>query len=72
VVKAQLFYSLDGGSTWKATRPSVTESPGIYYWTLPPVANTKTQCKVKLVLKDVDGKIVGSVVSDGLFTIQPN
>jgi hypothetical protein len=44
---------------------------GLYPWPVPELATTKTRCKVKVILKDANGVIVGSDVSDSYFAIQP-
>jgi hypothetical protein len=43
-----------------------------FIWTVPPVTKAKTKCKVKIVLKDINDRTVGSDVSDGFFTILPS
>ena len=48
----------------------VNEYPGVFPWQVPDVTRTKRQCKVKVVLKDAEGKRVGMVVGDFCFTIQ--
>jgi hypothetical protein len=70
VSKVILSYTLDGGVTWKAI-PAITGNPGTYSWTVPTVSTSKTKCKVKVVLKDSAGNIVGSDVSDMWFKIAP-
>ena len=68
VDKINLSYSRDGGSTWYP----ITSLPGdavSFGWRVPPVKTNKPNCKVKVVLKDINGKTVGSDVSDGYFTI---
>jgi hypothetical protein len=44
---------------------------GGYPWTVPDLTRKKTQCRVKVVLKDASGYKVGGDVSDHNFTIQP-
>ncbi len=70
IAKVILTYTVDGGVTWKAIT-TFTGNPGTYSWTVPTVSNSKTKCKVKVVLKDSAGNIVGSDVSDAFFTISP-
>jgi hypothetical protein len=72
VSKVILQYTLDGGLTWKQiTTITGGNNPGTYTWQVPTVASTKTKCKVKVVLKDSAGNVVGSDLSDGFFTINP-
>lgn len=70
VANTYLYYSLNGGSTWKLLAVS-TDHLGWYAWQVPKVTSAKTNCKVKVVLKDANGNIVAKDVSDGVFTIQP-
>jgi len=75
ITKVQLFYTKDGGTTYN----SIITLSGAYppgddsqSWTIPQVGTTpKTKCKVKVVLKDAEGVIRGSDVSDSFFTIEP-
>jgi hypothetical protein len=70
VATVQLFYTVDGGVTWKQMIGSpVSDNPGSFTWTIPSV--TKKKCKVKVVLKDAQGKSVGSDTSDTFFSILP-
>jgi hypothetical protein len=70
----QLSYTKDGGTTWTPIKPSPAGpfSPGDYShpW-IPTVGAEKTKCKVKVVLKDIDGVVRGSDASDSYFTITP-
>jgi hypothetical protein len=70
VANVKLFRSINGGATWTLIK-TLTGNPSSYNWTVPAVTTTKTQCKVKVVLKDAGGITVGSDISDGVFTIQP-
>ncbi len=67
VVSHSVSYTTNGGVTWKLIE-SGNGNPGTYSWT-PLVTKAKTNCKVKVVLRDAFGNKVGSDVSDGLFTI---
>jgi C1A family cysteine protease len=71
VANVKLFYTKNGGNTWKLIE-TLTENTGSYTWDVPSVPKTKDKCKVKIVLKDADGKTVGKDVSDDYFTIQPS
>jgi cytochrome c553 len=68
VANTKLFYTTNGGSTWKAIK-TLTGNPGSYNWTVPNVSSSN--CKVKVMLKDAGNVTVGSDVSDTNFTIQP-
>ena len=71
VDRVNLTYTINGGATWKPISLPLTGNPEMYDWKIPSVANRKTKCKVKVVLKDKVGNIVGTDASDGLFTIEP-
>ena len=64
---AKLFYSVDGGMTWKQI-VSLSGNPGTYDWTIPYVSDKKDQCKIKIILTDENGLVVGQYVTDR-FTI---
>jgi C1A family cysteine protease len=69
VAKVKLSYTKNGGTTWNLITKFVGENPGHYSWTLPTVTTTKTNCKVKVELKDAVDNTIGSDVSDYFFTI---
>ena len=69
VAKVKLFYTKDGGATWNLIT-TLTGNPGSYPWTVPPVIKTRTNCKVKVVLRDESGNILGADSSDDYFIIQ--
>ncbi len=73
VNKVKLSYTLDNGLTWKPflSQPPPGSDPGSHTVQLPSVNRIKSNCKVKVVLKDGSGASVGSDVSDGAFTISP-
>lgn len=70
VVKAKIYYTKDNGLTWKLIK-AVSGNPGSYNWLVPPLTNAKNNCKVKVILLDQDGYIIGSDVSDACFIISP-
>lgn len=65
-----LKYTMNGGATWRRI-DKVSGNPGFYSWTLPSVAREKRKCRVKILLKDVEGSVVAKDVSDGFFTLSP-
>ena len=83
VASVKLYHTKNNGITWTliTTLKPITTTPsslivpawpsGDYGWTVPPVANPKTKCKVKVVLKSATGATLGSDVSDAVFTIAP-
>jgi hypothetical protein len=70
VVKAKIYCTKDNGLTWKLIK-AVSGNPGSYNWLVPTLTNTETNCKVKVILLDQYGDIIGSDVSDVCFTIGP-
>ena len=70
VAQVELFYTKDGGATWNLI-DSLGGNLENYNWPVPTVKSAKNECKVKVVLKDVDGRTVGSDSSNSFFTIQP-
>jgi hypothetical protein len=71
VTKAKLSYTKDGGATWIAIG-NTPGNPGFYDgWFVQGVANPKTNCRVKVELKDKNGIILGQDATDGYFTILP-
>jgi hypothetical protein len=70
VAKFRLHYTKDGGNTWKIIATPLG-NPGWYDWKVLTVLSTKKRCKVKVVLLDSLGRIIGTDVSDKVFTIQP-
>ncbi len=70
MARVGIHYTLDGGMTWKPITATITGNPGFYDWTNPGVRAPRSKCKVKVVLNDAKGNIVGSAMSDGFFTIQ--
>jgi hypothetical protein len=70
VTKVKLYYTKNNGATWTLIK-KLNGTSASDFWTVPPVARLKTNCKVKVVLYDASGYSVGSDVSDGTFTINP-
>jgi uncharacterized repeat protein (TIGR02543 family) len=70
VAKVVLQYTVNGGTTWKKIA-SLPGNPGSYEWTVADVSKEKTNCLVKVTLKDAAGAAIGTDTSDLPFTIQP-
>ena len=68
VAKVKLFYTIDAGATWTLIK-TLSKNTGRYNWIIPDVSSSG--CKVKVILKDANGKTVGSDISNGYFAIQP-
>jgi hypothetical protein len=68
VAKVKLYYSINGG-LWNPIG-TVKGNPGNYPFRVPLFMSSDTS-KVKVVLKDTNGKTVGTDTSDRYFTIQP-
>jgi hypothetical protein len=71
--RVQLFYTINGGKTWIPIHTYYSgENPETHPWTVPDVGiAAKTKCKVKVVLRDAANNLIGSDMSDTIFTIQP-
>jgi hypothetical protein len=65
---ANLSYSTDGGGTWKSL-VQLGGNPGAYTWTVPQLAATSKQCKVRVVLTDDLSETVARAVTP-IFTIK--
>ena len=63
-----LSYSTDSGGTWKSL-VILDDNPGTYTWTVPLLAATSKQCKVRVILTDDVGETVARAVSP-IFTIK--
>jgi hypothetical protein len=71
VAKIILKYTKNGGRTWKVITRITGSDPGTYDWNIPVVSKEKSKCRVKIILQDANGKVVGSDISDNYFTISP-
>ena len=71
VAKVKLLYTKNAGKIWKKIDVIDGYNPETYMWTVPDVPKTKGKCRVKVVLKDENGKTVAKAISDGFFTIEP-
>lgn len=66
--KVGLSYTLDGGRTWKGIK-TVAGGENGYGWTVPRVARARRMCKIRVVLRNAAGRVIGRDVSDRFFTI---
>jgi hypothetical protein len=71
VARVRLYYSENDGSSWKLIE-ELESNLGSYSWTVPPESEAKANCRVKVVLRKSSGSTVGSDISDGVFSIDPN
>ena len=71
VANVRLYYSENDGSSWELIE-ELESNLGSYIWTVPPVSEAKANCRVKVVLRKASGSTVGSDISDGVFSIDPN
>jgi hypothetical protein len=70
-VSTELSYSLKNGRKWTKIPDILPGDAESFDWTVPIVSEPTTTCKFRVVLRDSNGRKVGSDVSDGTFTIQP-
>jgi hypothetical protein len=69
VASFALYYSLIGTAPWtKITEAS--GNPDWFIWEVPKVTTKKDTCRVRAVVKDSSGTVIGSAVSE-YFTINP-
>ena len=68
VAKAKIYLTKNGGRTWVLMGKDPDNS-GSFDITMPVTGAEKTQCKVKVVLKNARGRTIGKDASDGWFTI---
>jgi lysophospholipase L1-like esterase len=66
----ELYYSLKNGSRWTKMLAIPTGDAESFDWTPPSVSESYTKCKIKIVLRDSNAKIVGRHISES-FTIRP-
>ena len=71
VSQVKLKYSKNGGRKWKKIATIEEDNPETYDWMIPYVPSTKDRCKLKVILKDENGKTVGKCETEGFFTIEP-
>jgi hypothetical protein len=64
--------SRNNGNTWQKIFNIVGSNPETFSWTVPDVSKTKSKCKVKITLKNDNGKTLGIDTADSYFTIQPD
>jgi hypothetical protein len=80
VAKARIEVSKDGGATWQKAdltpdaNPILAPAEGQEYqqtWTVPNVGKGKTKAKVRVLLLNAAGTIIGKDQNDVFFTILP-
>jgi hypothetical protein len=68
VAKVVLMYTMNNGAIWKNIT-TLMGNPGSHSWEIPPITGEKTNCRVKVILKDAAGNTLGTDVSDDVFTM---
>lgn len=71
VASVELSYSLDAGRHWTPITTIAGSNPGVQAWTLPAVTRVKTECSVKVALKDGGGTVMATDKSNRFFRIAP-
>ena len=66
VAQAKVYFTKDAGTTWKLV-DTLVGNPSYYDWLVPNVGSS--QCKVRVILKDVNEETIGMDSSDGVFRI---
>jgi hypothetical protein len=73
VGKVKLFLTKNGGVSWgDPIATFLGSNPGTFDWTVPDVQEARTQCKIKVELKDANGVVLGQDASNNYFTINPS
>jgi hypothetical protein len=68
VASVEILLSQDRETRWRSLA-KLAGNPGIFRWSVPSVARNAVG-KIKVVLMDTEGNVVGSDVSDGFFVIR--
>jgi hypothetical protein len=71
VARTDLLYSTDGGRSWRSIIRGLPLNSGRHAWTVPSLPSPSAACLVKVVLRDREGKVVGTDASDAVFSIAP-
>jgi hypothetical protein len=71
VERIKLFLTKDGGATWKLIGPPLAGTLRSHPWTVPHVIEIRKKCKIKVELKDSNGRTLGVDASDDFFVINP-
>jgi hypothetical protein len=75
VSKVKLYYTKDGGANWipiaTLTEDEYLTTGSHSYDFTPETKTKKTQCRVKVELKDKSGNVLGEDMSNGYFIIKP-
>ena len=66
-----LKYTTNGGKKWKTIETIEGGNPGSYHWSVPAMDKVRDRCMLKVLIKDINGKKIGTDVSDGYFTMAP-
>jgi hypothetical protein len=69
--RIKLYLTKDGGATWKLIGPRLAGTVRSHLWTVPDVTKTRKKCKIKVELKDSNGRTLGVDVSNDFFVINP-
>jgi len=69
VVRAVVYFSSNGGRTWK--RIALRVSGGEFVWKSPKVKRSVATCRVKVVAVNANGKVVAADASAVDFSIEP-
>jgi len=66
VARAKVYFTQDGGTTWKLV-DTLEGNPSYYDWLVPNVGSS--QCKVRVILKNINGETIGKDSNEGVFFI---
>jgi protocatechuate 3,4-dioxygenase beta subunit/subtilase family serine protease len=69
VAKTTVATTVNGGTSWSKT--VLDGNPGLLRWTPVRPDSPLTKCKIRVELRDANGALVGTDISDALFAVQP-
>jgi len=70
VTNVTIYLTKDGGNTWTLLA-NLDENRSPWNWQVLSLARERKKCRIKVVLKDENGRVVGSDANDGYFVIRP-
>ncbi len=70
VASTEVWHTINGGVRWELDT-EVAGYASSYDWTVPVVKKGKTHARVKVIMRDETGRILGEDVSNGTFVIDP-
>jgi hypothetical protein len=71
VARTKILYTVNAGKSWRSVPGSpLVGNPGSVDWT-PSFARAKRKCRIKVILLNDRGRVVGSDAGGPWFTVEP-